>query len=83
MDEHSSWSVLSQVGEPTENAKLSAKRAHKVCLALQELGVSSSRLVAHGFGATLPIEDNATPEGRAKNRRVQFLVIPDVLPSTN
>mgnify|MGYP001476957987 CR=1 FL=1 len=45
------------------------------------LGVESGRLVAHGFGATLPLEDNTTDEGRARNRRVQFLVIPDVQPS--
>ena len=32
----------------------------------------------HGFGAALPLKDNATDDGRARNRRVQFLVMPDV-----
>jgi len=69
-----------EAGEPAENAKLSAQRAQKVCAALHSMGVGPNRLVAHGFGATLPLADNATSEGRAKNRRVQFLVIPDVAP---
>ena len=70
------------MGDPAENAKLSAQRAQKICAVLQQMGVSANRLVAHGFGATLPLADNGTPEGRAKNRRVQFLVIPDVTPTT-
>lgn len=69
-------------GDPNENAKLSANRAQSVCQSLQRKGVDPTRLVAHGFGATLPVADNATAEGRTKNRRVQFLVIPDVTPQT-
>ena len=65
-------------GDAQENAKLSVGRAQAVQKYLGSLGVESSRLVAHGFGATLPLEDNASEEGRARNRRVQFLVIPDV-----
>ena len=65
-------------GETHVNAKLSVSRAQAVSKHLQGLGVEASRLVAHGFGATLPLEDNRTEEGRARNRRVQFLVIPDV-----
>jgi len=70
-----------EMGQPSENARLSALRAQQVCTVLQHIGVNPNRLVAHGFGATLPIDDNSTPEGRAKNRRVQFLVIPDVAPT--
>lgn len=65
-------------GDAQENAKLSVGRAQAVQKYLGGLGVETSRLVAHGFGATLPLEDNASEEGRARNRRVQFLVIPDV-----
>ena len=37
-------------------------------------GVAAPRLVAKGFGPTVPIADNATPEGRAQNRRIEFVV---------
>jgi outer membrane protein OmpA-like peptidoglycan-associated protein len=63
-----------------ENAKLSVQRAHAVCRALDALGVDVARLVPHGFGATLPLQDNSSEDGRQRNRRVQFLVIPNVNP---
>lgn len=66
-------------GDPAENAKLSVSRAQAVCRALSECGVFPKRLVPHGFGATLPLADNTSEDGRQRNRRVQFLVIPDVL----
>ena len=66
------------VGEAQDNAKLSVARAQSVVKSLVSLSVDASRLVAHGFGHTLPIEDNTSAEGRQRNRRVQFLVIPDV-----
>ena len=69
-------------GEAEENERLSIARAEAVATYLGEKeGVESKRLVTHGFGAALPLEDNATDEGRARNRRVQFLVMPDVYPS--
>jgi outer membrane protein OmpA-like peptidoglycan-associated protein len=37
--------------------------------------VDSGRLSSHGYGMDEPIADNATPEGRQKNRRVQFKII--------
>ena len=66
------------LGEPNENAKLSVARAQNVSRVIQANGVQPDRLVVHGFGATLPLADNDTDEGREQNRRVQFLVIPDV-----
>ena len=65
-------------GEAADNGRLSVARAQAVAKFLAMQGIDSTRLVAHGFGATLPLDDNATDEGRARNRRVQFLVIPDV-----
>ena len=64
-------------GEPAANMQLATARAAQVCQALHTMGISPSRLVSHGFGATLPIADNATAEGRQRNRRVAFLVMPD------
>jgi outer membrane protein OmpA-like peptidoglycan-associated protein len=65
-------------GDAQQNAMLSVMRAQAVSKHLQSLGIDSSRLVAHGFGSTLPLLDNTSEENRARNRRVQFLVIPDV-----
>jgi outer membrane protein OmpA-like peptidoglycan-associated protein len=38
-------------------------------------GVAAERLTAKGYGQEVPIGDNTTDEGRAKNRRVQFKVL--------
>jgi len=67
-----------EIGDPQENARLSVNRAQAVSKTLTNMGIDPGRLVAHGFGATLPLADNSSEEGRARNRRVQFLVIPDV-----
>ena len=62
----------------SEHVPLSVARAEAVAGFLGEQGVDPRRLVTHGFGAALPLKDNATDDGRARNRRVQFLVMPDV-----
>lgn len=49
---------------------LSEKRALAVAKALVKLGVDCKRLLPVGFGSTKPIEDNATPTGKAKNTRI-------------
>jgi OOP family OmpA-OmpF porin len=51
---------------------LSQQRADIVRAALIEFGVDPARLVAKGYGAWRPVNDNATLEQRAYNRRVQF-----------
>jgi OOP family OmpA-OmpF porin len=54
---------------------LSLKRAEAVRNFLISKGVAGTRLTAKGYGATLPVGDNATAEGRAMNRRVEFKVL--------
>ena len=70
------------IGDAMENAHLSMARAMSVVSFLEGRGVAASRLTPHGFGAAFPCEDNATPAGRKRNRRVEFLVIPDVTTAT-
>lgn len=55
------------------NNKLTAKRAFAVGKALIAKGVDCKRLVAVGFGSSKPVADNTTPEGKAKNRRTEFV----------
>jgi outer membrane protein OmpA-like peptidoglycan-associated protein len=57
-------------GNQLNNKKLSETRAKTVALYLKAQGVIAERLAIAGYGATQPIESNATPEGRRKNRRV-------------
>lgn len=61
----------------TANVKLSAKRAMSVKKYLQDkFNIPDNRLVVAAYGSTKPIADDTTKEGRAKNRRVEFKVIP-------
>lgn len=60
-------------GNADANIKLSQQRADAVSKQLVSMGIDASRLVAKGFGANKPISDNATPEGKANNRRVEFV----------
>jgi outer membrane protein OmpA-like peptidoglycan-associated protein len=58
------------------NQKLSQQRAQAVRDYLVSRGIASDRITAEGFGPTRTIGDNATPEGRANNRRVEIVVKP-------
>ena len=60
-------------GDDIYNTELSVKRARSVKAYLIEIGVSGERLEVRGLGETSPISDNESPEGRAENRRVQFI----------
>jgi outer membrane protein OmpA-like peptidoglycan-associated protein len=57
------------------NEKLSQDRANSVMKALVRRRVEQARLTAKGYGPNVPIADNATDEGRQKNRRVQFNIL--------
>jgi outer membrane protein OmpA-like peptidoglycan-associated protein len=61
-------------GQPGHNLQLSKRRAKAVLTYLTNHGVESPRLRSEGRGKQKPIADNATPEGRDKNRRVEFRV---------
>lgn len=63
------------VGAAAENQKLSEQRARTTVNYLLEKGIMPQRLVAKGFGATKPIADNKTEEGRAQNRRTELKII--------
>lgn len=63
------------IGEIEYNQTLSEKRAKAVLEALVKRGVENNRLRSRGFGESQPIEANETEEGRAKNRRTQFVII--------
>jgi outer membrane protein OmpA-like peptidoglycan-associated protein len=63
------------VGSRAINLELSQRRAEAVMAYLVEKGIDASRLSAKGFGFSRPIASNATPLGRAKNRRVEFRII--------
>jgi len=58
------------VGSEESNLNLSQERAGAVQVALNRLGVSSSRLSAVGYGESQPIADNGTDAGQAQNRRI-------------
>ncbi|MDR0970402.1 MAG: OmpA family protein, partial [Lentimicrobiaceae bacterium] len=60
-------------GSATTNQKLSDERSAAVVAKLVELGIAADRLTSAGKGQNSPIADNSTDEGRAKNRRVEFV----------
>jgi outer membrane protein OmpA-like peptidoglycan-associated protein len=60
-------------GDEKYNQKLSVNRAKAVMDKLISMGISANRLKYTGFGESKPIETNGTEEGRANNRRVEFV----------
>jgi outer membrane protein OmpA-like peptidoglycan-associated protein len=60
------------VGSDEANQRLSEARARAVMEWLVAKGASAQQLTAKGYGESQPVDDNATPEGRARNRRVEL-----------
>ena len=62
-------------GGAKRNRELSQERAESVLAYIADKGVEKKRMRAKGFGPDKPIADNATPEGREANRRVEFNIV--------
>lgn len=62
-------------GKTADNMKLSESRAKSVVAYLTSKGIQVTRLQAKGWGASKPLADNATEEGRTQNRRTELTVI--------
>ena len=63
------------VGKEKYNRKLSENRAEAVKKYLIGMGIDPLRITARGFGSTHPVAGNDTPEGRQRNRRVEFTIV--------
>lgn len=79
MDKHPEVKVTitghtDNVGSAASNMKLSQNRAINIKKMLVERGIPADRITTVGKGETEPIESNATPEGRAKNRRIEITI---------
>jgi len=79
--EHPDWQLqiaghTDSIGSHKYNQKLSERRAKSVRkYLLTNFRIDDSRLIARGYGETQPVADNGTAEGRALNRRVEFVII--------
>jgi len=62
-------------GDVKHNKTLSDERSKAVMKYLTDHGIASRELVAAGYGSDRPIADNATEDGREKNRRVEFVIV--------
>lgn len=62
------------VGNATNNKKLSDERAKNVMAGLVKLGIDAKRLAAEGYGQEHPVAGNDTEEGRAQNRRIDVRI---------
>jgi outer membrane protein OmpA-like peptidoglycan-associated protein len=60
-------------GDDAFNMELSDKRAEAVKSTMISMGIAADRLESKGLGESMPITDNSSPEGKANNRRVEFV----------
>ncbi|MDP7151495.1 MAG: OmpA family protein [Paracoccaceae bacterium] len=65
------------VGSATYNEDLSLRRANAVANVLISRGVSTARISTIGLGENQPVATNLTAEGRAQNRRVEIIILPN------
>ncbi len=63
------------VGQEADNLRLSQARAESVKAYLVKKGITATRLQAKGYGATVPVADNSTAEGRQQNRRTEVKIL--------
>ncbi len=63
------------VGSEGSNKKLSENRALAIASYLISKGILKDRVSSKGLGSSFPVSDNSKPEGRAENRRVEFVII--------
>ncbi len=64
-----------KTGSEPVNFRLSEERARAVVDYLVQMGIDRPRMEFRGYGSLQPIDDNATPQGRANNRRVEFKIL--------
>ena len=69
-------------GTAESNEKLSEDRAESIKRALIKFGISEKRIYVKGWGESNPIASNLTAEGKAKNRRVEFISLTGTLSGT-
>ncbi|MBF0209410.1 MAG: OmpA family protein [Desulfamplus sp.] len=75
---HTDDEPISSTSKYGSNWELSSARATEVLKYLIKNGVEPERLTATGYGSTIPLVSNSSPENRAKNRRVEFVLEKDV-----
>ncbi|MHB9292272.1 putative Peptidoglycan-associated lipoprotein [Hollandina sp. SP2] len=63
------------VGSTDGDMELSLERAKRMVDELVSRGISADRFIYKGWGSTKPLEDNATEEGRSRNRRVEITIL--------
>jgi outer membrane protein OmpA-like peptidoglycan-associated protein len=67
------------VGGEAYNQNLSEQRADSVRQYLIDQGLDAASITARGFGMSMPVADNSTPDGRQKNRRVEIVISGEVI----
>ena len=65
-------------GDPSELSTLTESRSKAIAERLSQLGVANSRIEPRGLGATLPVAPNTTNASKARNRRVQMILVPSI-----
>ena len=65
-------------GDPAELESLTTQRSRAIAERLSQLGVSEARIEPRGLGASLPVAPNTTNAQKAKNRRVQMILVPSI-----
>ena len=69
-----------EVGADASNLTLSEQRAEAVRGYLMgQMGLGYDQVTAVGYGETRPVANNETPQGRAKNRRIELVIYPQSL----